>query len=97
MSQININSIIEFIVEFSSELSPQALAIILSIITLALYVAGGIVVASIVGFLALGVTKSGPTILSICASLVAASSIYGLIRAIQNYKKIMFSYENNKA
>lgn len=96
MSQINFNSIIESIGEFYSELPPQALAIILSIITLALYVAGGIVVVSIVGFLALSVTHNGPIVLGICAILVAIALIYGIIKAIQSYKKIMLSYENNK-
>lgn len=96
MNQFNINSIIEFIGEFFSDLPPQALAIILSIITLALYMAGGIVVASTVGFLALGVTHNGPIVLSICVILLAIASIYGLTKAIQNYKKIMLGYENNQ-
>ena len=97
MNQPNFNSIINFIGEFFSEVPPRALAIILSIITLALYVAGGIVVASIVGFLALGFTHSGPMVLSICASLVAIASIFGLIKAIQTYRNIMLSYDNHKA
>lgn len=95
MNQININAIIEFIGDFFSELPPQALAIIISVITLTLYVAGGILVASSVGFLALSVTHNGPIVLSICVILVAITSIYGITRAIQNYKKIIQSYENN--
>ena len=94
MSQPNLNSIIDFIGEFFSEVPPQALAIIISIMTLVLYIAGGAVIASIVGFLALGITHSGPTVLTICVLIVAIASIYGLIKAVKTYKIIILSYEN---
>ncbi len=95
MSQYNINSVIEFIGEFFSDLPPHALAIITSIITLAGYIAGGIVIATIFGFLALYFIKNGMTILFLCALITTLFSIYGVIRAFMNYKYIMLSYENN--
>ena len=97
MSQPNFNSIINFIDEFFSEVPPQALAIIISIITLTLYIAGGAVIATIVGFLALGITHSGPTVLIICILIVAIASIYGLIKAVKTYRIITLSYENKNS
>lgn len=93
MSQININSAIEFIGEFFSELPPQAIAIIISIATLGLYIICGVVIAAILGFLALSITKNGIVILTLCTLLVAVFSIYGLIKAIQNYKNIIQRYK----
>ena len=97
MHQPTLNSIIDFIGYFFSEAPPQVLAIIIGIITLAFYCAAGVVVASIAGFLALGITHSGPVVLSICILITAIASIYGLIKAVKNYRIIMLRYENNDA
>lgn len=96
MNQPSFNSLIDFIGEFFSDIPPRALAIIISIITLALYVLGGIVIASIVGFLALGITHSGPVVFGICMLLVGAASALGLFKAIKNYRSIMLSYDKSK-
>ena len=95
MHQLNNNSIIESIGELFSELPPQALALIAGICTAGLYVVGGLLIAFIVGFLALGVTKSGPIIISLCSLLLAEFSMYGIFKAVLNYKKIILSYENH--
>lgn len=95
MHQLNNNSIIESIGEFFSELSPQALALIVGICTAGLYVVGGLLIAFIVGLLALGVTKFGPIIISLCGLLLAGFSMYVFFKAVLNYKKIILSYENH--
>ncbi len=96
MNQININSVIDFIGEFFSELPPHALAIIIGIITLGLYSMIGVAMATILGFLALFITKDGIAILILCAILVATFFIYGLAKAILSYKNIMLRYDIDK-
>jgi uncharacterized membrane protein (DUF485 family) len=91
-----INKAIDFIGEFFSELSPQALAIIISISTLGLYAVIGVVAAGILGFLTLFITKNGITIIILCTVLIIVFIIYGLIMAIKNYKKIILGYEQHK-
>jgi hypothetical protein len=97
MSKININSAIEFIGEFFSELPPQAIAMIICISTLGLYIMCGVILAAILGFLALSITKNGIIILTLCAILVTVFSIYGLIKAIQSYKNIIQRYKIYKS
>jgi len=94
MSQFNINSLIEFLGEFFSELPPQALAIIISISTVMIYVLCGFAIAALVAFFTYAITQSGPIALGLFALLVFGSLVYGLIRAVVNYKKLMLSYEN---
>ena len=96
MNPLNLDSVIDFLGGFFSEVPPQALAIVISLVTIALYLLGGIIIASIVGFLALGITHSGFIVFSICALIVAIAAIYGFIKAMHNYRNIMLSYENKK-
>ena len=93
MHQLNNNSIIESIGEFFSELSPQALALIIGICTAGLYVIGGLLIAFIVGLVALSVTKSGTIIISLYGLLLAGFSMYVFFKAVLNYTKIILSYE----
>ena len=95
MLQLHYNSIIESIFEFFSELSQQALALIVGICTAGLYLVGGLIIAFIVGFRALGVTKFGPLIIRRGGVLLAGFSMYVLFKAVLNYKKIILSYENH--
>lgn len=87
MHQLNINSIIESSGEFFFELPPQAPTLIVGICTAALYVVGGLIIAFLVGFLTLGVSKSGPIIISIYGYLLAGSSIYNFSKQFRIIKR----------
>lgn len=96
MSQLNINSIIEFIVEFFSELPQPVVAFIFSLGVFAMIVWAGGIIILILGFFAIFITQYGIVIIGNCVLIFLALCIYALIKAVHSYKSTMLRYENKE-
>ncbi len=97
MHRPNITSIIEFVAEFFSELSPTVIAALSGISIFSIIALCGYGMAYIVGFFAYAITQSGMFTLISFIACIAIGCLLGLYNGYRIYKNIKLGYEHHQA